>query len=159
MRRLVEAALGDESAWTELGRHVVRLAGPNATESSLGFSEDELGQLLRAQIEPLLTKPFGEVGLSTLNMSRERAGEIIGRPLDPPAKSDRAARRARRRTTQAIVRRALEDNLLDVDWYRANFLLSKQLLYLERYGKKYLADVALLADEGFLRSVIAEARG
>ena len=39
---------------------------------------------------------------------------------------------------------------------RASFLASKQLVYLERYGKMYLPDEALLGDHDFLRRALGE---
>ena len=36
------------------------------------------------------------------------------------------------------------------------FLLTKQLLYFERYGKMFLGDTSLLADRGFIESLLRE---
>ncbi|MDA8368118.1 MAG: hypothetical protein M0Z62_14365, partial [Actinomycetota bacterium] len=40
---------------------------------------------------------------------------------------------------------------------RATFLLGKQLMYFERYGKMFLADVPLLHDREFFESLVASA--
>ena len=36
------------------------------------------------------------------------------------------------------------------------FLLTKALMYFERYGKMYMADVALFDDEEFFREALAQ---
>ena len=42
----------------------------------------------------------------------------------------------------------------DSDFDRGIFLLSKQLMYFERYGKIFLADVGLFEDEAFFRAAL-----
>ena len=154
LRRLAEAALGDESGWDDIADHVLRLApGAEAGTDLFGFTKDEITTLVRAQIEPILTRPFGEVGLSSLMMDQNTVREVVGREPMPPTK---AARRERRKQMREWGRAMLEKDLLEQDWYRANFLLGKQLLYLERYGVKYLADVPLIADPEYIRGVLAE---
>ena len=37
---------------------------------------------------------------------------------------------------------------------RANFLLGKQLMYFERYGKLFLADAPILADQAFVAGLL-----
>lgn len=154
LRRLAEAALGDESAWEDIAAHVLRLApGAEAGTDVFGLSKDEITKLLRYQIEPILTRPFGEVGLSSLMMDHNTMREVIGREPLPPTK---AARREHRKQMKEWGRAMLEKDLLEKDWYRANFVLGKQLLYLERYGVKYLADVPLIADPEYIRGVLAQ---
>jgi hypothetical protein len=43
------------------------------------------------------------------------------------------------------------------DFDRAGFLLGKQLMYFERYGKLFLADTPLF-DREFVKSVLSTAR-
>ena len=43
----------------------------------------------------------------------------------------------------------------DSGFGQADFMLFKQLLYFERYGKMYLADTALLGDRPFLEHVLS----
>ncbi len=38
---------------------------------------------------------------------------------------------------------------------RGTFLLAKQLMYFERYGRLFLADVPLLKDQAFFRALLA----
>jgi hypothetical protein len=42
-----------------------------------------------------------------------------------------------------------------MEFDRGMFLLAKQLLYFERYGKLYLNDVSLVSDRAFFASLIA----
>jgi hypothetical protein len=154
LRRLAEAALGDESGWEDIAEHVVRLtAGPDAEKDAFGFTKDEVTKLVRYQIEPILTRPFGEVGLSSLMMDHDKVREVVGRDPIPPSKK---AKRERHAQMREWARTVLDQDLLEKDWYRANFLLGKQLLYLERYGARYLADVPLITDPEFIRQVLAE---
>ena len=39
---------------------------------------------------------------------------------------------------------------------RGSFLLAKQFMYFERYGKMYLADVAVLSDRPFFEALLRE---
>ena len=43
------------------------------------------------------------------------------------------------------------------DFDRGYFLLGKQLMYFERYGKLFLKDSPILADPEFLRALLQEA--
>ena len=47
------------------------------------------------------------------------------------------------------------DGIYDSEFDRGMFLLTKQLMYFERYGKMYLADVGLFEDEEFFRAALA----
>ena len=40
---------------------------------------------------------------------------------------------------------------------RGTFLLSKQLMYFERYGRLFLADVPLLKDQAFFKELLRDA--
>jgi hypothetical protein len=44
------------------------------------------------------------------------------------------------------------------DFDRGTFLLGKQLMYFERYGKLFMADTPLLSDKDFLTSLLAGVR-
>ena len=43
------------------------------------------------------------------------------------------------------------------DFDRGYFLLGKQLMYFERYGKLFLADVPILSDRDFIASLLEQA--
>ena len=58
----------------------------------------------------------------------------------------------RRFKEQRRIRAAAEAHgVYDSDFDRGIFLLTKQLMYFERYGKIFLADVGLFEDEEFFR--------
>jgi predicted unusual protein kinase regulating ubiquinone biosynthesis (AarF/ABC1/UbiB family) len=94
-------------------------------ESRMGLAPEQMPAFVRGIVEPLLTQPFGEVQLSSLFMSPEGA-ERRGPGLDA-----------------------------DTEFDRGMFLLVKQLLYFERYGKMYLSDVSLVSDRAFFESLLA----
>ncbi|MEY2425512.1 MAG: hypothetical protein QOI61_1084, partial [Actinomycetota bacterium] len=50
----------------------------------------------------------------------------------------------------------LKSGVADSAFGQANFLLFKQLLYFDRYGKMYLADEALLGNTELLHRLLAE---
>jgi predicted unusual protein kinase regulating ubiquinone biosynthesis (AarF/ABC1/UbiB family) len=151
-RQLIFAALGDEEAWPELAQHAKRMYGP-VLEQQLGMDDAQLEAFLRATLGPLLTQPFGQVSLADL--------------LSAPQQKVAEARgiEAERLTVGAIYRRFREQRrvramaeahgVYDSDFDRGMFLLSKQLMYFERYGKLFLADVGLFEDEGFFRAALA----
>jgi hypothetical protein len=51
---------------------------------------------------------------------------------------------------------AAEQGAFDTDFDRATYLLSKQLMYFERYGKMFLADASLFQDRDFFERLLAE---
>jgi hypothetical protein len=54
---------------------------------------------------------------------------------------------------RALVRHGARGSAFD----RGTFLLAKQLLYFERYGKMFLGDTSLLADRAFIESLLRAA--
>lgn len=152
--RLLDAALGDEAAWPDVTAHLTRVYG-RAIQVGLGMTDEELTVFLRGIVEPALTRPFGEVSIASM----------LDAPLVQAAKA-RGARAHRRRLSSALTR--LETNRrtrriaeeaggLMSDFTRGTFLLAKQFMYFERYGKLFLADRPILADRGFLASLVAQA--
>src|SRR5205823_2675846 len=55
-RRIIEAALGDESAWDEVAARLLRVYGPAL--GALGLDEAEMARFVRGVMEPMLTRPF-----------------------------------------------------------------------------------------------------
>ena len=53
----------DESAWYDVAAHMKKVYGP-MLQQMFGSDDAALAQFVRSQVEPLLTKPFGEVNLS-----------------------------------------------------------------------------------------------
>ena len=151
-RRLIEAALGDESAWPDIASHAQRMYGP-VLEQNLGMGHAEVEAFMRMAIEPVLTQPFGQVSLADLlNAPQLKVAEARG------IEAERLTVSAvyRRFREQRQIRAAAEAHgVYDSDFDRSIFLLSKQLMYFERYGRIFLKDVGLFEDEEFFRSALA----
>ena len=80
-------------------------------------------------------------------MRRARGEEVTRTTLVERVKLNR--RRAR------VARLAMADGYHDTGFQRSNFLASKQLLYLERYGRMYVPEHAILGDTEFLERALA----
>ncbi len=154
--RLLEGVLGDEGAWPDITAHLTRTYG-RAIQEGLGLDDEQLSLFLRNLIEPTLTRPFGEVSLAALfaapqaQAARATGMQARGRPLRAELARLRAQRRMRRMADEA--------GGLMSEFDRGTFLLGKQLMYFERYGKMFLSDVPLLGDREFLLSLLAGPRG
>ena len=150
-RLLIQAALGDESAWSDIAHHAQRMYGP-VLEQNLGMDHAQVEQFMRMALEPVLTRPFGEVSLADLlNAPQQKVAEARG------LEAERLTVRAvyRRFREQRRIRAAAEAHgVYDSDFDRGIFLLSKQLMYFERYGKIFLRDVGLFEDEAFFRAAL-----
>jgi predicted unusual protein kinase regulating ubiquinone biosynthesis (AarF/ABC1/UbiB family) len=135
VRSMIGAALGDPVAMEELVDDMIATFG--------GLFEVEVDRdLVRALVADvvggLLTKPFGEVQLSTMLVPpTEHHAAITGR--EAPAQPSVAG---------------LDAQAESFD--RHMFLVAKQLLYFERYGKQYLSEVPLLHDEAFFWSLLEQ---
>ncbi len=150
-RSLIQAALGDEDAWGDIARHALRMYGP-VLEENLGMDEAQTEVFMRMALEPLLTRPFGEVSLADLLTAPQRqVAEVKGIET-----GDLTLRTIYRRfKEQRRVRAAAEAHgVYDSDFDRGIFMLSKQLMYFERYGKIFLSDVGLFEDEQFFRAAL-----
>ena len=144
-RRFVEAVLGDATAWPEIVAFLQEMTplptvGDDAP-AGIGIDEAE-----KDEIEAILTRPFGEVDLT---------GAFKGPGGNKPPK-DRAEKRRRRAQLRRFRKDILGTEFVDSGFAQANFLLFKQLLYFERYGKLYLADQALMGDRPWLEKILAE---
>ena len=129
LRNVIRAALGDDEAWGEVLGRIIDEIGP-ALVYRLGIAQEDLPALIRGILEPVLTRPFGEVSLSTLLTGpAELAGDHVpvgeAPDLDPDA------------------------------FDRDMFLLTKQLLFFERYGQLYLAHLSLLSDREFFAALVS----
>ncbi len=134
LRSVIGAALGDEAAWQTVIDRALEQVGP-VLEQRLGLTPDQQGPFIRAVIEPLFTRPFGEVQLSTLLLGPEELrGDAALEPMAdlPPMDPERFDR-----------------NMM---------LLTKQLLYFERYGQMYLSQHSLFDDRAFFSALLAERR-
>lgn len=134
-RRFVAGVLGDAAAWADVAAFMQKMMPfIQPDESRFAAAKDEIGGVF--------TKPFGEVNFRNA--------------LGDRAKTDRAERRERLTRMNRVQRESLRAGVADSDFGQANFLLFKQLLYFDRYGKLYLGDEALLGDQPYLKELLAE---
>lgn len=149
--RLLAAALGDESAWDDIAAHLTRTYGP-AMQQGLGLSDDELARFIRGLVEPVLLRPFGEVSLGALIQAPQvQAAKAQG--IEAHHRSLRAIA-GRLRAQRRLRRLADESGGTASEFDRGTFLLGKQLMYFERYGKMFLPDVPLLHDRAFFELLL-----
>ena len=151
-RRVLQAALGDEGAWADVAAQLQRAYGP-ALREQLGLGDAELAAFVRDVMEPLLTRPFGEASLATL------LGAIQGpvAPADAAPSRGWRARLRRLRNQRRLHADIFAHGAVGSSFDRGTFLLGKQLMYFERYGKLFMADSSLLADREFLARLLADA--
>jgi len=119
----------------------------------LGLTDDEIRRVLRQTMEPILTKPLQEVSMASIFQGPDEVYRIAGR--DVPPKRDLRQRWTKLRNTARSHRIALDDGYHETSFQRSNFLSSKQLIYLERYGRMYVPEHAILGDKEFLEGVVA----
>ncbi len=151
LRRTVEGALGDASAWHDVAADFLDNYGP-ALGEGLGMDADALARFSQSIVEPMLTRPFGEVSLGTfLAAWQGNVDEATGGAPASRGWRDRLARLRRQRELHVgISRHGGRGTSFD----RGTFLLAKQMLYFERYGKMFLADTSLLADRAFFERLL-----
>ena len=148
-RRFVEAILGDATAWPEIMTFLSEMAPFMGDEDGEGARD--IPQEAREEIEGLLTRPFGQVDL-TGAFSGPGNGPIgNGERRTPKTRAEKRERRAR---LKEMRQRVIGTGFADTGFAQANFMLFKQLLYFERYGKLYLADSALMGDREYLQHVL-----
>ncbi|MBV6507716.1 MAG: hypothetical protein JJLCMIEE_00771 [Acidimicrobiales bacterium] len=146
-RRIVEGSLGDDSAWTDVASYLKDQFGEQM-RIELGLDDDQMVSMAKASIEPLLARPFGELDLTTL----------VGGPSELNLSQHDGSIRAKYqhwRMSQKLQREFRARDGAGNNFDRGMFLLAKQLVYLERYGKMYLPDVPLLWDEQVFRGLLA----
>jgi ubiquinone biosynthesis protein len=150
-RSIVEAALGDESAWREIAAHTIKTYG-TVLEQALNMTEEDLTVFIKITLEPLLRAPFGQVSLiDVLNAPQAKVAEARGIE-------------AEKRTVRSILKRFREqrevrmlaeaEGVYESEFERGLFLLTKALMYFERYGKMYMSDVGIFEDEKFFRQAL-----
>jgi predicted unusual protein kinase regulating ubiquinone biosynthesis (AarF/ABC1/UbiB family) len=149
-RRTLQAALGDASAWDDVAAQLKHAYGP-ALREQLGLGDAELAEFVRNVMEPLLTRPFGEASLATL------LGAVQGRgaPTDG-APAGWRARLRKLREQRRLHAGVFAHGAVGSSFDRGTFLLAKQLMYFERYGKMFMSDSSLLADREFLGRLLAD---
>lgn len=151
-RSLIAAALGDETAWDKIADHAIRMYGP-VLRDDLGMDAEQVSMFMRVALEPLLTRPFGEVSLADLlSAPHRKVVEVRGIETEKLTLRSIYRRFAEQRKVRA---RAEAHGVYDSEQDRALFMLSKQLMYFERYGKIFLSDVGLFDDEEFFHAALA----
>jgi predicted unusual protein kinase regulating ubiquinone biosynthesis (AarF/ABC1/UbiB family) len=149
-RLVVEAALGDEAAWPEIAVRATKVYGPLIDE--LGMTEDDLSAFMRMMLEPLLKAPFGEVSLvQVLNAPNEMVAENRGIQAEKLTIRGVYKRFREQRKLRLLIE---SEGINESEFERGMFLLTKALMYFERYGKMYMADEALFGDAEFFRQAL-----
>jgi predicted unusual protein kinase regulating ubiquinone biosynthesis (AarF/ABC1/UbiB family) len=152
-RRVVEAALGDEAAWDDIAAHTVATYG-TVLEEGLGMTQEDLRVFLKVTLEPLLRAPFGQVSLvDILSAPQQKVAEARGFEAERLT----VGGIIRRFRHQREVRRLAEaSGIYESEFERGLFLLTKALMYFERYGKMYLGEQSIFDDEPFFRQALAQ---
>ena len=150
LRQTIAAALGDDAAWGDVARELVDTYGPALTEG-LGFDEAGLADFIREVMHPMLTRPFGEVSLGTfLAAITGQVGTVRNGTARAGWRERLRAMRRQREMHAGIMRQGAIGTSFD----RGTFLLAKQFLYFERYGRMFLPDVSLISDRAFFDSIM-----
>ena len=146
LRQLLSGALGDETAWDGIASFFGEMFGPILARADL--DPKELADLFRPRIEAILTQPFGQTSLGSLITQNQRnAAEAEGEAVV----EGRGRRRGRRISDEGPVEPSKAP-----PFNRGLFLLGKQLMYFERYGRLYMRDVSLLEDREFFRELLRQ---
>ncbi len=146
-RRCIEGVLGDESAWSDVADHISAAYGLGLRDM-LGLDEAGFIGFVRNQVEPIFRLPFGQVDLRTM---------LIGNNGETPEVSTATTFTGKVRVWWDERRRQkmlMASEGYGGDFDQATFLLSKQLVYFERYGKLFLPDTPLLYDEDAFRALL-----
>jgi predicted unusual protein kinase regulating ubiquinone biosynthesis (AarF/ABC1/UbiB family) len=149
---LLSAAMGDEAAWPVVTKHITDVYGP-AIGVAVGMSDAELTVFIRSIVEPVLTRPFGEVSLAEI-MQTIQLQMAKAQGIEAHQRSLRAILR-RLRTQRQVRRMADQAGGLMSDFDRGTFLLAKQLMYFERYGRMFVSEVPILNDRAFIEHLLA----
>ncbi|HEV3227377.1 MAG TPA: AarF/ABC1/UbiB kinase family protein [Acidimicrobiales bacterium] len=146
-RKMIEGALGDDDAWEAVAAHVKATYGVGMMDA-LGIADDQFTAFVRSQVEPLFHVPFAQLDLRTMLIGD---GAVDGkRPGQRTRRESIANWRAERKRQHAVMNSKGYGSGFD----QATFLLSKQLVYFERYGKLFLPDTQLLDDPAVFRALL-----
>ncbi|HVA07795.1 MAG TPA: AarF/UbiB family protein [Acidimicrobiales bacterium] len=149
---LLAAAMGDEAAWTVVTGHIIDTYGP-AIGVAVGMTDEELTGFIRSIMEPALTRPFGEVSLASI-MQTIQLEVAKAQGIEAHTRSIRAI--VHRLQSQRRIRRmADESGGLMSEFDRGTFLLAKQLMYFERYGRMFVSELPILNDREFIGQLLA----
>jgi aarF domain-containing kinase len=155
-RRLLEASVGIEEAWTDISLHVIRIQG-RTFRDGFGLTDEQIGRLVRSLMEPILTRPVGEVSMAALFGSMDQMVTLATGA--PPKRRTVRERIDRFRNTRRALRAGIEIGVAETEFRQANFLAAKQLVYLERYWKMYMPESPILGDRDFISAALRESAG
>jgi predicted unusual protein kinase regulating ubiquinone biosynthesis (AarF/ABC1/UbiB family) len=151
-RALVETSLGKEEAWDTVTDHIMRSQGV-LLQDGFGLDRPAIKDMIRMYMEPILMSPIKEVSMAALFMSPEQA-RATNLGEEPPRRTLREKWQQNRTIAKAF-RKAMDAGHFEAEQQRATFLAGKQLLYLERYGRMYTPDEAILGDREFLEAALS----
>jgi aarF domain-containing kinase len=149
---ILSAAMGNEEAWTEVTGYITHTYGPAIAEA-VGLSGQELTRFVRTIFEAALTRPFGEVSLAGL-MQTIQLQVAKAQGIEAHTRSVGAILH-RLRSQRRIRRMADESGGLMSEFDRGTFLLAKQLMYFERYGRLFVSELPILNDRDFISQLLA----
>lgn len=151
--RMLAAVLGEEAAWQDVTAYLVEIYGPQMRDA-MGMDDVQLAEFLRSMVEPVLLRPFGDFSIGELLVTVEaRAAEAYG--VELRREGFRGAMQ-RLRVQRRLRRAAEEGGGLLSDFDRSSFLLGKQLMYFERYGKLFMREAPILADREFVAELLRD---
>jgi predicted unusual protein kinase regulating ubiquinone biosynthesis (AarF/ABC1/UbiB family) len=148
---LLSAAMGNSEAWTDVTGYITSAYGP-AIGEAVGLSGDDLTKFVRTIFESALTRPFGEVSLAGL-MQTIQLQVATAQGIEAHTRTVRAILH-RLRSQRRIRRMADESGGLMSDFDRGTFLLAKQLMYFERYGRLFVSELPILNDRAFIGQLL-----
>ncbi len=150
-RNLCRASIG-EDVWQDIANEMIEANG--ASFYALGLTDEQIYRFTRASFEPVLTLPLSEVSMADMFLTGDDVVERATgeRPKHRSLRQKLGAMRVAGRVYQSAVKsRSFESSTM-----RMGFLSSKQLVYLERYGRMYIPDESLLGGHDFLRRALAD---
>ena len=139
-RRMLDGLLGDEAAWDDVARSLVDRFVPADHPLAGTVRIEDVVPIARERAHAFLTRPFGEVSLAEVMEGPPLPADLV--EDEWPPLHVLAGRWAAACLHLPVDRAA--PTVPDFD--RGMFLLVKQLLYFERYGRRYMADRALFDD-------------
>jgi predicted unusual protein kinase regulating ubiquinone biosynthesis (AarF/ABC1/UbiB family) len=151
MQKLVEASLGDETAWDTITGTLIRAQGVTLRDG-LGLSEPEVHRVVRSMMEPILVMPLRDVSMASIFATPDEVYRLAGREVAPKRGPIERIKKVVR--TARAHKVAFAAGYHENSFQRSNFLSSKQLIYLERYGRMYVPEHAILGDKEFLEGVV-----
>ncbi len=151
MTMIIRGGLGDDSAWVSVAEYLVKIYGKVVIDT-LGVDILGLSILLKEVVGGAMTRPFGEVSLGELIQGpRKQIAAARGYSEQKMGLRRLYRQLADQRRTRKI---AEAHGGLDSSFDRQTLLMSKQLMYFERYGKMFMGDRSILHDAEFYQELV-----